>query len=159
MPFDHLKRDPSPKALANPTGEAMLPPLEVREPCVLVAEDEDMVRDLAVRVLRSKGMRVIAARDGREAIALFQGAADEIDAVLLDLTMPVVHGRDVFLELRRLRPSVGIVITSGYTESGGLADDVSDRSVRFLQKPYRAQTLLAGIEAVLPWVASATPAW
>jgi CheY-like chemotaxis protein len=137
----------------------MLPPLELRQPCVLVAEDEDMVRELAVRVLRSKGMRVIAARDGREAIALFQDAADEIDAVLLDLTMPLVHGRDVFLELRRLRPGVGIVITSGYTESGGLADDVSDRSVRFLQKPYRAQSLLAGIEAVLPWAASATPAW
>jgi two-component system cell cycle sensor histidine kinase/response regulator CckA len=127
-------------------------------PCILVAEDEDMVRELAVRVLRGQGMRVLSARHGGEAVALFRSHAEEIDAVLLDLTMPVMGGAEVLSELQRVRPGVCVLVTSGYSESASFGADGERARVRFLQKPYRAQSLLAGVEAVLAASTSATPA-
>lgn len=140
----------------GPSGSAPRPP------CILVAEDEDMVRDLAVRVLCGQGMRVLSARHGGEAVALFESHAHEIDAVLLDLTMPVMGGAEVLTELKRMKPEVCVLVTSGYSESPGLSgeDELEPEAgcVRFLQKPYRAQSLLSGIAGVLARGGSATPA-
>jgi two-component system, cell cycle sensor histidine kinase and response regulator CckA len=119
-----------------------------RRKCVLVAEDEDLVRELAIEVLRAHGFDTIGARHGGEALTLFAQHADHIDAVLLDLSMPVVDGATVLGELRKQKPGVRIVLTSGYDESAARDDDSASR-VSFLQKPYRAERLIAELRAVL----------
>lgn len=114
-----------------------------------MAEDEDLVRNLALHVLASNGYRTIAAKDGAEAVALFKQHIDEIDAVLLDLTMPVLSGGDVLVELHRLRPDLPVIITSGYNQSGAPQLSQANHHVRFLQKPYRTQKLLTEIREAL----------
>ena len=119
-----------------------------RRQCVLVAEDEDLVRELAIEVLRSHGFDTIGARHGGEALSLFAEHAEHIDAVLLDLSMPVVDGVTVLGELKKQKPDVRVVVTSGYDDSATQEDD-SAASVSFLQKPYRAERLISELRAVL----------
>lgn len=125
------------------------PPLASdRRQCVLVAEDEDLVRELAIEVLRANGFDTIGARHGGEALSLFAQHAEHIDAVLLDLSMPVVDGATVLGELKRQKPDVRVVVTSGYDDSA-TQDDDGAASVSFLQKPYRAERLISELRAVL----------
>jgi two-component system cell cycle sensor histidine kinase/response regulator CckA len=120
-----------------------------RRKCVLVAEDEDLVRELAIEVLRANGFDTIGARHGGEALSLFAEHAEHIDAVLLDLSMPVVDGATVLGELRKQKPDVRIVVTSGYDESAASEGEEEIASVSFLQKPYRAERLISELRSLL----------
>jgi CheY-like chemotaxis protein len=117
-----------------------------RRICVLVAEDEDRVRELAINVLDAYGFDAIGARHGGEALALFSQHLPEIDAVLLDLSMPVLDGLSVLDELRRQKPSIPVVVTSGYDDT---AAEFEARTVSFLAKPYRAEQLITRLRALL----------
>jgi len=116
---------------------------------VLVAEDEDQVRDLTIELLTSHGFDAIAARHGGEAVALFRAHANQIDAVLLDLSMPVMDGVTVLAEMQRQKPSVRVVLTSGHGESEGSLATEGSVSVSFLQKPYRAEKLVSQLLALM----------
>lgn len=107
-----------------------------------------MVRELAIEVLGAHGFDAIGARHGGEALSLFRTHAERIDAVLLDLSMPVLDGARVLGEMRKQKPSVRVVLTSGYEATDA---DVSAAAgpISFLQKPYRADKLVAQIEALL----------
>jgi CheY-like chemotaxis protein len=120
-----------------------------RRKCVLVAEDEDLVRELAIEVLRAHGFDTIGARHGGEALTLFAQHAEEIDAVLLDLSMPVMDGATVLGELKKQKPNVRVLLTSGYDDSGCADEEGGLSSVSFLQKPYRAERLISELHAVL----------
>ncbi len=114
---------------------------------VLVADDEAAVRTLAGRVLERAGYTVCTASDGREAVAVFAARAEEIVAVLLDMTMPLLRGDEVQRELQKIRPGVPVVLTSGYSDpsqAAGLAGTVG-----FLAKPWTPQELLAMLRTVL----------
>jgi two-component system cell cycle sensor histidine kinase/response regulator CckA len=115
--------------------------------CVLVAEDEDLVRDLAIEVLGAHGFDAIAARHGGEALSLFSEHSERIDAVLLDLSMPVLDGVVVLGELRKRKPSVRVVVTSGFDDPDN--GFTQSGQISFLQKPYRADTLVAQLRALL----------
>jgi CheY-like chemotaxis protein len=121
----------------------------LRRKCVLVAEDEDLVRELAIEVLRANGFDTIGARHGGEALTLFAQHAEQIDAVLLDLSMPVVDGATVLGELKKQKPDVRVLLTSGYDDSGCGDEDDPAQHVSFLQKPYRAERLISELQAVL----------
>jgi DNA-binding NtrC family response regulator len=121
----------------------------VRRSCVLVAEDEDQVRDLTIALLLANGFDAIAARHGGEALTLFNQHSDRIDAVLLDLSMPVMDGAMVLGELQRQNPSVRVVLTSGYDDIESGVDTERSKSVSFLQKPYRAEKLIAQLRAII----------
>ena len=108
---------------------------------VLVVDDEEDVRSVARHVLEQAGFAVLLAEDGRVAQDVFRRHADDIDVVLLDLTMPHAGGEVTLEEIRRVRHDVAVVISSGYT-----AEDVSQRFTGtqlsgFLQKPYTAAAL------------------
>jgi CheY-like chemotaxis protein len=120
-----------------------------RRTCVLVAEDEDLVRELAMEVLHAYGFETIGARHGGEALTLFAQHSEQIDAVLLDLSMPVVDGATVLGELKKQKPDVRVLLTSGYDDSACTEADGSECSVSFLQKPYRAERLISQLCAVL----------
>jgi CheY-like chemotaxis protein len=122
------------------------PAAPARRLCVLVAEDEDMVRELAMNVLDAHGFDTIGARHGGEALQLFHEHLPEIDAVLLDLSMPVLDGMRVLDELRRQKPSLPVVVTSGYDDTPA---DVDSPSVSFLSKPYRAEHLITRLRSLL----------
>ncbi len=103
---------------------------------VLVVDDEEQVRRAAGRILERMGFEVLSAEDGREAVAIFRSHADEIVLVLLDMMMPRMGGERTFTELRRIRPEVRVVLSSGYNQQEAVDRFVGRGLAGFIQKPY-----------------------
>jgi CheY-like chemotaxis protein len=115
---------------------------------ILLVEDERDVRELAARVLRAAGYRVLAAPDAEHALRTAAGA-DRIDLLLTDVVMPGLNGRELAERLSRLRPTLRTLFTSAYAR-GIIADrGILDRGVAYLEKPYTPATLSRAIRAVL----------
>jgi two-component system cell cycle sensor histidine kinase/response regulator CckA len=118
-----------------------IPAMPVLSGMVLVAEDEAQLRIFIESLLKRMGLRVISAADGEQAVALFQQHASEITFVLLDLTMPKLDGLKTLAEIRRLRPGVKAVLTSGY-DGGDITSRYSKEGFdAFIQKPYELEVL------------------
>jgi PAS domain S-box-containing protein len=115
---------------------------------VLLAEDEELVRELAVEILTSAGYRVVVARDGREAEALVRASETHLDVALLDVVMPFRSGRDVYDAIQQDRPGLPVLFASGYSfgELSGLPAASRESA---LAKPYSRAKLLTGIRAAL----------
>ena len=116
---------------------------------VLVVDDEETVRIAAKRILEIRGFTVLTAEDGREALKIFRSRADEIVAVLLDLTMPHLGGEATFRELLRIRPDVRVVLSSGYNEQEITSRFAGKGPAEFIQKPYGVRLLGEKIRQVL----------
>lgn len=108
---------------------------------ILLVDDDETVRSVGKRMIERLGFRVLTAADGREGLEVFRAHLDTITCVLLDLTMPHMDGEAAFKELRRIRPDVRIILSSGYTEHD-LSNRLSGLGVQeFIQKPYRLTQL------------------
>ncbi|MBM4392248.1 MAG: PAS domain-containing protein [Deltaproteobacteria bacterium] len=112
---------------------------------VMVIDDEPAVRDFARAVLEFHGYHVLEAQDGREAVSLFGAHRDRVGLVLLDLTMPGMDGEETFHELRALKPSVRVLLSSGYDEQQATSRFTGLGLAGFLRKPYRAEQLMAQV--------------
>ncbi|MBN1867578.1 response regulator [Candidatus Sumerlaeota bacterium] len=116
---------------------------------ILIVDDEETVRNVARRILEINGYSVLTANDGREGIEVFRRHAQEIAAVLLDMTMPHLSGESTFTEMRRIRPDVRVVLSSGYSESEATERFAGKGLAGFIQKPYSAKALAEKIGAIL----------
>ena len=116
---------------------------------ILVVDDEDAVREIARAALEFGGYRVVEARDGAEGVETFQALAGEIGLVLLDLTMPRMSGEEACAEIRRLRPDIPVVLSSGYNEVEATRRLVGRRATGFVQKPYTVEELLRTVGEAL----------
>jgi PAS domain S-box-containing protein len=115
---------------------------------VLVVDDEDLVRNTARYALSRVGYQVVTARDGREAVDVFASRHDEIDLVLLDMTMPVMDGAEALRRMAEIRPDVVVLASSGYDEREA-QQRFGTRIAGFLQKPYAAAQLTGKVEGLL----------
>ena len=115
---------------------------------ILVVDDEDEVRVMAVRMLERLGFGVLEARDGREAVEIYRQHRRGVNCVLLDLTMPGMDGEQTFRELRRFDDGVKVILSSGYGEPEDDRFDGRGPSA-FLQKPYRQTDLILTLDRVL----------
>jgi PAS domain S-box-containing protein len=129
--------------------DAVQPPPAGEPATVLVVDDEEMVRELTRASLEQFGFTVLSAADGQEGVELFAERADEVDLVLLDMTMPRMGGEEAFRELRKLRPRVPVILSSGYNEQDATARFAGKGLAGFIQKPYRPSELLARIREAL----------
>jgi PAS domain S-box-containing protein len=116
---------------------------------ILVIDDEEGVRNVARRIFERAGFEVVVAADGVEGVERFRERADEIAAVLLDVTMPRMGGEETFAELRRIRADVRVVLSSGYSEQEAMGRFAAKGLAGFVEKPFRPQTLLDKLRAVL----------
>jgi two-component system, cell cycle sensor histidine kinase and response regulator CckA len=114
---------------------------------VLVVDDEPVVRRVVGAMLTSVGHEVLFAGDGLEALELFGAQAGRIDVVLLDLDLPKLDGVETMTRMRAIDPRVKIVLSSGRTDVDGL--DGAAKPDRVIPKPYRMQTLLDELAALL----------
>jgi CheY-like chemotaxis protein len=113
---------------------------------VLVVEDEEGVREVVSRMLERLGFAVVTAEDGLAALELVDHGPRELAAVLLDLSMPRMHGQDALGHLKSRRPDVPVILMSGYTEQEVASKLVHDSggAAAFLQKPFLPEDL-AGV--------------
>jgi len=116
---------------------------------VLVAEDEDLVRDLVCEILRRSGYAVLEARDGHEALAVAERHRGPIHLLLTDVVMPRMSGSDLARRLASRRPEMRVLYMSGYTDDETLRRGVLAGGKAFLQKPFRAAVLAARVREVL----------
>lgn len=116
---------------------------------VLVVEDEEMVREVAIAALQSCGYRVLSAGTGPEALALAEAHDGEIALLLTDVVLPGMNGAEVARRLRDARPGTRVLFASGYPDSSFADDGVVGQDVNFLQKPYRVTTLSQKVREVL----------
>ncbi|MGD8451040.1 MAG: PAS domain S-box protein [Phycisphaerae bacterium] len=124
---------------------------------VLVVDDEETVRELAQTALERSGFHVMTADNGPEALELFRAHMDEIDVVLLDLTMPGLPGHDVCRELHRMRVALPVVISSGYSEEDARRQLSCCRPAAFIQKPYRPGHMVGELRQAME--GACTPAY
>ena len=115
---------------------------------ILVVEDEDAVREFAMRALREGGYTVLAAADADEALAVFS-EADGVDLVFSDVVLPTKSGLELAEELQSARPDVRVLLASGYTDTKSQWEAIRDRGFGFLQKPYGIRDLLLTIRETI----------
>jgi signal transduction histidine kinase/ActR/RegA family two-component response regulator len=113
-------------------------------PTVLVVEDDAAVRDLAVNFLNSSGYRVLAAKDGVEALRLAKQSVYPVSAVLTDIVMPNMRGTELAVWLRELLPELKVIFMSGYMEHNTESRERMTDG-QFLEKPFSRDTLLAKV--------------
>lgn len=116
---------------------------------VLVIDDEPSVRALTQRALERFGNIVLTAADGEAGVETYREHADVVDAVLLDMTMPVMNGEEVLAALHSLDPALPVVLMSGYSEQEARARFAENGIAGFLQKPFQIRTLREKVESVL----------
>jgi len=116
---------------------------------ILLVDDETEIAELASAMLTDEGYKVILARDGFEALRIYQQISKQIGLVILDFFLPVMDGDAVFDELRALNPEVAVVLSSGFAEQGKLGNMLAAGLRGFIPKPYTREKLLEQVRSTL----------
>jgi PAS domain S-box-containing protein len=127
-----------PRVLRSPRGET-----------VLLVEDEDDVRRVTRRILADAGYKVLTAAGGREALEICESGEGTIDLMLSDVIMPEMLGPQLATYATELRPQMAVLYMSGYTDQ--VIEHATDggEEMPFVEKPFTAETLLAGVGDLL----------
>lgn len=121
----------------------------VKKATILVAEDDDAVREIAVSILRETGVKVMEASSGSEGFQAFV-EAPHVDLVFSDVIMPGSYsGPEMVAKIRELQPNVPVIFASGYAEQALKSRKSLDENTRFLAKPYDPDELVELIEEML----------
>ena len=115
---------------------------------VLIAEDEQAVRELATQFLTSAGYKVLSVEDGQEALATAEQFGEPIQVLVTDVVMPNMRGPELARRLKNLNPDLSVVYMSGYMEYEGGNDEFLEQSL-FLQKPFSRENLVQKVSAAL----------
>ncbi len=129
----------------EPASEELLTGTE----SLLVVDDEEMVLEVGKEMFESLGYTILIAKDGKEAIEIYEKNHDTIDAVILDMIMPGISGGETFDRLKKINPEIRVLLSSGY----GLDDKVQaimDRGCKgFIQKPFKIVDLSQKLRVIL----------
>jgi CheY-like chemotaxis protein len=116
---------------------------------ILLAEDEQIVRELIREILESCGYRVLVAENGREALLKSEGHPGRIPLLITDVVMPGMSGPALAERLLQSRPEVRVLYMSGYTDDFIAHDGLLDVDVLFIQKPFAADDLAKKVRTIL----------
>lgn len=126
--------------ILNPEGKGEL---------ILMIDDEEMVCTLASEMLTSADYRVVTVSDPFRALVMFQKLKDDVSLVILDFTLPIVDGAEVFVELKKIRPDIAVMLSSGFTEQEKVRAMLAKGLRGFLPKPYTEERLLTQVRTTL----------
>jgi len=116
---------------------------------ILVAEDDEIIRNLTSSILREFGYTVIVALDGNDAVKEFRENRDRIRLLLFDVIMPRKNGKDAYEEIRTIRPDIKVLFISGYSADVISKEGILERGVSFISKPVSPSELLRKVRDVL----------
>jgi signal transduction histidine kinase/CheY-like chemotaxis protein len=130
--------------------KAYAPPENVDSQLILVIDDEEPVREAVTDIMALHNIDVITAVNGQDGISLFAQYKNDVQLVLLDMSMPGMNGVDTLEGLRQIDPEVRIILSSGYSQQQ-IAHEVTVGShTGFLPKPYDVNTLINKVWQYLP---------
>ena len=139
-----------PRAEGRINGESAVDPETVHgSETVLLVEDEEVVRQFARSVLEQAGYKVIEAANGQEALRRMQEPGRQVDAVLTDVVMPEMGGRELGEQVARLKPGVPVLYLTGYAEDSTPRDEAIPSGAVCLRKPFKPHELTARIREAL----------
>ncbi|MEX2382567.1 MAG: PAS domain S-box protein [Opitutales bacterium] len=142
-------RNPENPAAAPESAGKRSPAAEGNIEMLLVVDDEESIRFTAKAALEHFGYRVLSAKNGREAVALYERHGSEIAAVVTDMAMPVMDGPATMRALRKINPQVKLIASSGHTNHETLVEVIGFAPDRFLGKPYTVESLMKVVEQIL----------
>jgi PAS domain S-box-containing protein len=116
---------------------------------ILVVDDEEIVREMASEMLQALGYEVRSVADGHEAIALYEEAWPRFDLVILDMVMPEMGGRELFIRMREINPDIRALLATGYSLDGRSQEILREGVRAFIQKPFRSVELARRVGEVL----------
>jgi two-component system, cell cycle sensor histidine kinase and response regulator CckA len=116
---------------------------------VLVVEDDELVRTVLVRALEETGFQVLPAANGAEALEIADNSEQQLDAVITDLAMPQLSGRELSERLEQLRPGVPVLFVSGHADDEVARRGLLDPGRPFLQKPFDPEVIGVRVRELL----------
>ena len=135
----------SPRRLANKAS-----PEAASSGTVLLAEDQDSIRDVLCEFLESKGYKVLSAQNGGQAVDIAEHYLGSIDVLVSDVIMPEIRGVELAKRATELHPDIRVIFMSGYSEDALMENRLlSERSMTLIQKPFDPEELAQKIRESL----------
>lgn len=116
---------------------------------ILVVEDEPAIRFVIAEILKGAGFVPLVASSGHEAVNLYLGNSAEVHAIVLDVTLPDMHGVEVCRILWAIRPNLPVLLTSGYMHDEIVFPTAGLHPFAFLQKPFGPLQLIQKLRTLL----------
>jgi PAS domain S-box-containing protein len=116
---------------------------------ILVVEDEPIMQKVATRILQDAGYLVITAKDGHEAVGLFEKYHPEIALVLLDMLMPKKSGKETYIEMKKIDPHLKVLLNSGFRKDARIEEAMHLGIKDFIEKPYTKHQLLKAVHQAM----------
>jgi len=118
---------------------------------ILLVDDEEIVCKTTAEMLRRLGYAVSVCRNGAEAVECYRRVWRDIDAVILDMVMPVMGGREAFAEMKKINPDVIVLLSTGYSLNGAAQSIMSMGVADFIQKPFNVAELSHKLASLLQY--------
>jgi len=116
---------------------------------VLLVDDEPMVLEVGINMLKKLGYTVFEAKGGREAVRVYKANKDKIDLVILDMVMPDRGGGETYDQMKEIDPTVTVLLSSGYSIDGQATEILERGCNGFIQKPFTIKELSGRIREIL----------
>jgi CheY-like chemotaxis protein len=116
---------------------------------VLLVDDDSMIIDVGKQMLERTGLEVIVARNGKQAIDIYDKDVKSIDLVILDLIMPGLNGIETYQELKKINPDIKVLFSSGYRKNMDVHAIVKEGRSAFIQKPFKMEQLTQEVGKLL----------
>ncbi|MBI5181648.1 MAG: response regulator [Nitrospirae bacterium] len=132
-------------------ASAMPKPAELKggDETILLAEDNDMLREVAETILKKFGYTTLTAKNGDEAVQIFNANSNKISLAILDIVMPVCGGEEAFARMSAIKPGLKVLFVTGYSASMHHTDFISKERHPFLQKPFSQENLARKVREAL----------
>ncbi|HEX2957987.1 MAG TPA: PAS domain S-box protein [Chitinispirillaceae bacterium] len=116
---------------------------------ILIVDDIDILREMMAESLKEMGFTTHGCNDGAEALEWFGSHHNECDLIILDLTMPVMGGRECFNALKKIDPALKVIVTSGHAMDTEIGDILKEGARAFLQKPFEIDEMILTVKKAL----------
>ena len=116
---------------------------------ILLVDDEEIVLDVSINLLKRLGYTVLGAKGGREAVEVYKAHKEEIDMVILDMIMPEMGGAETFDRIKAIDPNVKVLLSSGFSIEGQAREILNRGCDGFIQKPFSLAKLSWKISEIL----------
>ena len=140
---------PSAKNVKDKQKSATDKTLPTGDETILLVENEQMVRGITEEILKGQGYTVLKAQNGKEGNKICLNYKDEIDLLISDVVMPNMNGRELFEQLKRIKPGIKVLFMSGYTKDVIDFHGVLNKDIPFLGKPFTLRDLSNTVRSIL----------